>query len=331
VDCRGPSLDDTTQATDHWQATGLDLQPILHLPELAKDAARSCITTQDHGLEKALDVTIIEQAQPAIERGEAVNISLPISNVNRTVGTLTGFEVTSRWGAEGLAEDTISVELTGSAGNSLGAFLPKGITLDLTGDANDYVGKGLSGGKVIVQAPADAAYEPEDNVIAGNVLLYGATGGEAYFQGHVGERFCVRNSGAVAVAEGIGDHGCEYMTGGRAVILGSAGRNFGAGMSGGRAFVFDSNGTFPTRVNREMVDVERPTEDEYATIKADIEQHVAYTNSSRGKRLLADWESSRMKFRKVIPRQYKRVLEALETAQKLGVDPDAAVMATATR
>jgi len=320
---------DTTQANDHWQASGLDLQPILHLPELADGASRSCITTQDHGLEKALDMTIIEQAEPAIMRGEAVSMSLPITNVNRTVGTMTGFEVTTRWGSDGLPDDTISVELTGSAGNSLGAFMPKGITLDLTGDANDYVGKGLSGGKIIVQAPADAAYEPEDNVIAGNVCLYGATSGEAYFQGHVGERFCVRNSGGVAVAEGVGDHGCEYMTGGRAVILGSAGRNFGAGMSGGRAFVYDSNDSFASRVNLDMVDVERPAEDEYDLIKGDIERHVAYTNSSRGRRLLEDWENERLRFKKVIPRQYKRVLEALETAQRLGVDPDTAVMATA--
>ncbi len=320
---------DTTQASDHWQASGLDLSSILYLPELAEGAARSCTTTQDHGLEKALDVTIIDQAQPAIMRGEAVDIVLPISNVNRTVGTMTGFEVTTRWGANGLPDDTIKVTLTGSAGNSLGAFMPKGITLNLTGDANDFVGKGLSGGKIVVQAPADAAYEPEDNVIAGNVCLYGATGGEAYFQGHVGERFCVRNSGAVAVVEGIGDHGCEYMTGGRAVILGSAGRNFGAGMSGGTAFVYDSNGTFETRVNPDMVDVQRPTEEEFDTIEADISQHVAYTNSSRGKRLLANWPNERERFRKVIPRQYKRVLEALETAHRLGVDPDAAVMATA--
>ena len=320
---------DTTQANDHWQASGLDLSSILYLPELADDAARSCVTTQDHGLEKALDMAIIEQAQPAILRGEPVTIDLPITNVNRTVGTMTGFELTTRWGGSGLPDDTISVALTGSAGNSLGAFMPKGITLNLTGDANDFVGKGLSGGKIIVQAPADAAYEPEDNVIAGNVCLYGATGGEAYFEGHVGERFCVRNSGGVAVAEGIGDHGCEYMTGGRAVILGSAGRNFGAGMSGGMAFVYDSNNTFATRVNHDMVDVERPTAEEYDLIKSDIEQHVAYTNSSRGQRLLADWETTSLHFRKVIPRQYKRVLEALETAQRLGVDPDAAVMATA--
>jgi len=320
---------DTTQADDHWQASGLDLQSILYLPEIAEDAARSCITTQDHGLEKALDATIIEQAQAAILRGDAVDIDLPISNVNRTVGTMTGFEVTTRWGGNGLPDDTIRVTLTGSAGNSLGAFVPSGITLNLTGDANDFVGKGLSGGKIIVQAPADAAYEPHDNVIAGNVCLYGATGGEAYFQGHVGERFCVRNSGSIAVAEGIGDHGCEYMTGGRAVILGSAGRNFGAGMSGGTAFVYDSNDTFPSRVNMDMVDVERPTEEDYATIKADIERHVDYTNSSRGKQLLAEWDDARAKFRKVIPRQYKRVLDALETAQRLGVDPDTAVMATA--
>ena len=237
---------DTTAAVDHWQASGLDVQPILHLPALRESASRRCTSSQDHGLEKALDVTIIEQSQAAIFRGERVELDLPVSNVNRTVGTMTGFEVTTRWGSGGLPEDTIVVRLTGSSGNSLGAFLPSGITLDLTGDANDYVGKGLSGGKIIVQAPADAAYEPEDNVIAGNVCLYGATSGAAYFQGHVGERFCVRNSGAVAVVEGVGDHGCEYMTGGRAVILGSAGRNFGAGMSGGTAFVYDSNGTFAT-------------------------------------------------------------------------------------
>ncbi len=320
---------DTTEASDHWQAAGLDLQPILYLPTLAPGTARSCTTTQDHGLEKALDMTIIELAQPAILRGDAVAIDLPITNVNRTVGTMTGFEVTTHWGANGLPDDTILVTLTGSAGNSLGAFIPKGITLNLTGDANDYVGKGLSGGKVIVQAPADAAYEPQDNVIAGNVCLYGATAGEAYFQGHVGERFCVRNSGAIAVAEGIGDHGCEYMTGGRAVILGSAGRNFGAGMSGGVAFVYDSNDTFSTRVNADMVDVERPSEADFEQIKGDIKRHVGYTNSSRGKQLLADWAEERNRFRKVIPRQYKRVLEALETAQRMGVDPDAAVMATA--
>ena len=242
---------------------------------------------------------------------------------------MTGFEVTNRWGAKGLPDDTIHVKLRGSAGNSLGAFVPKGITLDLTGDANDYVGKGLSGGKIIVQAPADAAYEPEHNVIAGNVCLYGATAGELYLQGHVGERFCVRNSGAVAVVEGVGDHGCEYMTGGRAIILGSAGRNFGAGMSGGTAFVYDSNGTFPTRVNREMVDVETPDAADCDQIRADIERHLAYTGSERARHLLAGWETERTRFRKVIPRQYKLVLEALENAQRTGVDPDVAVMATA--
>ena len=320
---------DTDRALEHWQAADLDLSPVLYLPDLAAGAARSCITSQDHGLEKALDVQIIEQAQPAILHGEAVDIDLPISNVNRTVGTMTGFEVTNRWGAKGLPDDTIHVKLRGSAGNSLGAFVPKGITLDLTGDANDYVGKGLSGGKIIVQAPADAAYEPEHNVIAGNVCLYGATAGELYLQGHVGERFCVRNSGAVAVVEGVGDHGCEYMTGGRAIILGSAGRNFGAGMSGGTAFVYDSNGTFPTRVNREMVDVETPDAADYDQIRADIERHLAYTGSERARHLLAGWETERTRFRKVIPRQYKLVLEALENAQRTGVDPDVAVMATA--
>jgi len=240
---------------------------------------------------------------------------------------MTGYELTTRWGAGGLPDDTIHVRLKGSAGNSLGAFMPKGITLNLTGDANDYVGKGLSGGHIVVQAPSDAAYEPEDNVIAGNVCLYGATGGQAHFQGHVGERFCVRNSGAVAVAEGIGDHGCEYMTGGRAVVLGSAGRNFGAGMSGGRAFVYDSNGTFASRVNMEMVDIEPLDADDLETVRSDIERHVELTNSSRGKRLLSNWDDEQKRFVKVIPRQYKRVLAALATARESGVDPDIAVMA----
>ncbi|MCL4135287.1 UNVERIFIED_CONTAM: hypothetical protein GTU68_025539 [Idotea baltica] len=307
-----------------WELGLAETQQTLLLNDL-----RDRIVVQVDGQLKTGRDVLIAAAQPAILRGEAVDIDLPVANVNRTVGTMTGFEVTTRWGAQGLPDDTIKVTLTGSAGNSLGAFMPKGITLNLTGDANDFVGKGLSGGKIIVQAPADAAFEPEDNVIAGNVCLYGATGGEAYFQGHVGERFCVRNSGGVAVVEGIGDHGCEYMTGGRAVILGSAGRNFGAGMSGGRAFVYDSNNTFRSRVNMDMVDVEHPTEEEFDLIKGDIERHVAYTNSSRGQRLLAEWDTKREKFRKVIPRQYKRVLEALATAQRLGVDPDAAVMATA--
>jgi len=318
---------DTDAALDHWQATGLDLSPVLHLPEIADTAARRCITTQNHGLEKALDVDIIAHAQPALLNGERVDIELPISNVNRTVGTMTGYELTTRWGAGGLPDDTIHVRLKGSAGNSLGAFMPKGITLNLTGDANDYVGKGLSGGHIVVQAPSDAAYEPEDNVIAGNVCLYGATGGQAHFQGHVGERFCVRNSGAVAVAEGIGDHGCEYMTGGRAVVLGSAGRNFGAGMSGGRAFVYDSNGTFASRVNMEMVDIEPLDADDLETVRSDIERHVELTNSSRGKRLLSNWDDEQKRFVKVIPRQYKRVLAALATARESGVDPDIAVMA----
>ncbi len=322
---------DTREAADHWQAGGLELAPLLHLPELSAGAARHNTTTQDHGLVKALDVQIIAAAETALRDGEAVEIELPITNENRTVGTLTGYELTSRWGGNGLADDTITVRLTGSAGNSLGAFVPKGITLDLTGDANDYVGKGLSGGKIVVQAPADAAYEPEDNVIAGNVCLYGATSGEAHFQGHVGERFGVRNSGAIAVVEGIGDHGCEYMTGGRVVVLGSAGRNFGAGMSGGVAFVYDSNGTFRSRVNGEMVDVEVPDDDDLATIEADVQRHFELTASNRARRLLDAWSDEQVKFVKVIPRQYKVVLNALQSAREMGVDVDVAVMATAQK
>ena len=322
---------DTTAADIHWQEQGLDLSGVLYRPEIEDGASLRCITTQDHGLEKALDVQIIDQAQPALLHGEPVRIDLAVSNVNRTVGTMTGSELTRRWGGDGLPDDTIHVTLTGSAGNSLGAFVPKGITLNLTGDANDYVGKGLSGGHIVVQAPADAAYEPQDNVIAGNVCLYGATGGQAHFQGHVGERFCVRNSGAVAVAEGIGDHGCEYMTGGRAVILGSAGRNFGAGMSGGVAFVYDSNGTFRSRVNPEMVDVEHLDQDDLAVLKEDIERHLELTNSNRARGLLSDWDEAKGRFLRVMPRQYKKVLQALANARESGVDSDIAVMAIAQK
>ena len=250
---------DVSNAVDHWKAAGLDLRPILYTPELPDGAARHQVQDQDHGLDQALDNKLIEIAQPALENGTPVVADLAINNVNRTVGTMLGHELTKRWGSNGLPDDTIHYRFSGSAGNSFGAFVPSGITLDLTGDANDYVGKGLSGGRIIVRPPADVAFVPEENVIAGNVILYGATGGELFLRGLVGERFCVRNSGAIAVVEGVGDHGCEYMTGGRAVILGPTGRNFGAGMSGGMALVLDSDGGFASRVNLEMVDLEDPT------------------------------------------------------------------------
>ena len=247
---------DASGAVDHWKAAGLDLSPILHVPELPEGAHRHQVVGQDHGLDRALDNELIAQAAPALERGEPVRIDLPVRNVNRTVGTMLGAELTRRHGADGLPDDTIVVHLDGSAGQSLGAFVPKGITLRLEGDANDYVGKGLSGGRLVVRPPRTSTFVAEENIIAGNVILYGATAGEVFLRGVVGERFCVRNSGAIAVVEGVGDHACEYMTGGRVVVIGATGRNFGAGMSGGLAFVHDADGTFWSRVNPEMVDLE---------------------------------------------------------------------------
>src|SRR5688500_7477477 len=243
-------------AVDHWKAKGLDYSAILYQPDVPADAPRHCVTAQDHGLKDALDNELIAQCANALDRGTPVSLRLPIRNVNRTVGTMLGYEVTRRYGAAGLPDHTISLRFTGSAGQSFGAFEPRGITLELEGDANDYVGKGLSGGKVIVYPPKQATFVPEENIVIGNVALYGATSGEAYFRGVAGERFAVRNSGAFAVVEGIGDHGCEYMTGGRVVVLDKTGRNFAAGMSGGIAYVLDAPGTFSSRCNREMVDLE---------------------------------------------------------------------------
>ena len=231
---------DVDDAVHHWKTWGLDLRPIFHKPELPDGTPRHCTTTQDHGLERALDNTLIQLSEGALRSGDTVRLDLPVRNVNRTVGTMLGYEVTRRWGADGLPDDTIDVTLRGSAGQSFGAFLPPGITLRLLGDSNDYVGKGLSGGRITLRPDPEAPFTAEDNVIAGNVILYGATSGELFVRGVVGERFCVRNSGALAVVEGVGDHGCEYMTGGTAVVLGSIGRNFAAGMSGGVAYVLDA-------------------------------------------------------------------------------------------
>jgi glutamate synthase domain-containing protein 3 len=252
---------------------------------------------------------------------------MPIRNVNRTVGTMLGHHVTKRWGAEGLPTDTIDIRFTGSAGNSFGAFVPKGITLRLTGDANDYVGKGLSGGRIVVRPPDDARFVAEENVIAGNVILYGATDGEVFLRGAVGERFCVRNSGAIAVVEAIGDHGCEYMTGGRAVILGPTGRNFAAGMSGGIAYVHDPNGVFPKRVNREMVELEELDDDDLEWLRDRIEKHRHETDSAVAARILADWGTSSGEFVKVMPIDYRRVLEAAAAARAAGEDETEAIMA----
>ncbi len=317
---------DVSDAIDHWKAAGLDLRPIMFRPDLPEGAALHCVTEQDHGLGKALDHQIIALAKPALERGEKVHIQLPIRNVNRTVGTMLGYELTKRHGAEGLPDDTISISFTGSAGNSFGAFLPRGITLDLVGDANDYVGKGLSGGRITVRPPDDAGFVAEENVIAGNVILYGATGGEVFLRGRVGERFCVRNSGAVAVVEGIGDHGCEYMTGGKTVVLGSTGRNFGAGMSGGVAFVFDADGSFPSLVNREMVDLDPLGSDDKEWLHECIRRHGEATGSAVAARLLANWSAESERFVMVIPKDFKRVLAARHDATVSGLDIDLAVM-----
>ena len=266
-------------------------------------------------------------AESALEDGLPVEIELPIGNVNRTVGTMLGHQVTSKWGADGLPDDTIHIDFTGSAGNSFGAFLPRGITMKLTGDANDYVGKGLSGGRIIVTTYPLARFIAEENVIAGNVIGYGATSGELFLRGLVGERFCVRNSGAVAVVEGVGDHGCEYMTGGRAVVLGPTGRNFGAGMSGGIAYVYDPDGVFPPRVNQEMVDLETPDDGDREWLRDRISQHMVNTSSTVAERILANWSTEADRFVKVMPKDYKRVLGALAEAERTGTDAQAAIMA----
>jgi glutamate synthase (ferredoxin) len=301
---------DMNRALSHYKSKGLDFSKIFYRPDMGPDVDVRRVRAQDHGLEKALDQQLLPQAAPALERGEAVQIEMPIRNVNRTVGTILGSELSRRYGSAGLPDDTISVRFTGSAGQSFGAFVPRGITLTLEGDANDYVGKGLSGGKVIVFPPKVSAFVPEDNILIGNVALYGATSGRAFFRGRAGERFCVRNSGALAVVEGTGDHGCEYMTGGVAVVIGTTGRNFAAGMSGGSAFVFDAAGEFPERCNREMVDLEPLSEpDDVDLVRDLLIQHAGYTGSTVAGQLLSDWGWAVAKFVKVMPIDYRRVLE----------------------
>ena len=320
-------LIDVEAAVDHWKASGLDLSPILHVPPLPEGAARRNTRQQHHGLDKALDRWLIEGAAPALDHGRPVHLHHLISNTNRTVGTLLGYELTRAHGGGGLPDDTIEVDFVGSAGNSFGAFLPRGITLRLEGDANDYLGKGLSGGRISVTPPREALFAPEDNIIAGNVIAYGATGGEIFLRGVVGERFCVRNSGATAVVEGVGDHGCEYMTGGRVVVLGPTGRNFGAGMSGGIAYVFDPHGALERRLNRDMVEIEPLTAEDRGFLGSVIERHVAETGSSVGQRILA--ESDLDCFAKVMPVDYRRVLEATAAAEAAGDNVEDAVMAAA--
>ncbi|MDQ1705563.1 MAG: glutamate synthase large chain, partial [Frankiaceae bacterium] len=313
---------DTTRAVEHWKASGLDLTPMLHVPDV--DGPRFCTQAQDHGLDRALDNTLIQLSEGALADASPVRLELPIRNVNRTVGTMLGHEVTLRYGEEGLPEGTIDVTFTGSAGQSFGTFLPRGITLRLIGDANDYVGKGLSGGRLVLRPAADAPFRAEDNIIGGNVMLYGATGGEAFVRGVVGERFGVRNSGATAVVEGVGDHACEYMTGGRIVILGPTGRNVAAGMSGGVAYVID---LAEQRLNREMVDLDPLDDDDRVFLRETVTKHAGETASTVATALLADWDVSVERFSKIMPRDFKRVLEAAREAESRGVDVDEAIMA----
>jgi len=318
---------DAVEATGHFKAKGLDLSPILAAPEAGLPTDRLCRQAQDHGLHRALDHRFLEACRPAIEDGTPVSLELPISNVDRTVGTLLGYEITSRHGGAGLAEGTVTITFRGSAGQSFGAFVPRGVTLRLIGDANDYLAKGLSGGRVVVRPDEASPFAAEEQIIAGNVILYGATAGECFVRGQVGERFCVRNSGATAVVEGVGDHGCEYMTGGRVVVLGPTGRNFGAGMSGGIAYVYDPGRDFAERVNFEMVDLDPLDEEDRQWLVDIVTRHGVETGSAVAERLLSGWGSALEDFVKVMPRDYRRVLEATRRAIDEGVSVDLAVMA----
>jgi glutamate synthase (NADPH/NADH) large chain len=311
---------DAREAIDHWKAKGLDISPMLEIPQNPYEQTLTSSVGQDHGLDEALDVKLIELSREAISDARPVSIELPIRNVNRTVGTMLGYEVTKAWGGKGLPEGTINIHFTGSAGQSFGAFVPAGIEMRLEGDANDYVGKGLSGGRLIVHPHASAPLVAEENVIAGNVIGYGATSGEIFIRGLVGERFCVRNSGATAVVEGVGDHGCEYMTGGRVVVLGPTGRNFAAGMSGGIAYVYDPHGTFAAQVNYEMVDLEDLASDDVTWLQNTIERHQALTQSAIADRIMESWASEVKNFRKVMPRDYKKVLTVIEAARAEGLN-----------
>ena len=304
------------KAVSHWKARGLDFSNILYSPDMGINAVSYCTEAQDHGLDKCLDLTrLLEICKPAIEKGEPVSAELPITNVDRVVGTIIGNEITLQHGAAGLQEGTVRLKFTGSAGQSFGAFIPNGMTLELSGDANDYLGKGLSGGTIMVYPPEGSTFRAEENIIAGNVALYGATSGSAYIRGIAGERFCVRNSGADAVVEGVGDHGCEYMTGGTVVVLGATGRNFAAGMSGGVAYVFDNMDEFSVCCNTETVGLEQLDEQDKATLKAMIEKHEAVTGSARAAIILLNWNEYSKRFVKVMPRDYKRVLQSLERAK----------------
>jgi len=318
-----------SRAIAHWKAKGLDFTNILHRPAVGPEVGRYRQIDQDHGLEQSLDLTrLLDICKPAIAKGEKVRADLPIKNVNRVVGTIVGNEITKKWGPGGLPEDTIQVKFTGSAGQSFGAFMPRGMSFTLEGDANDYFGKGLSGGKVIIFPPTGSTFHPEENIIIGNVALYGATSGEAYIRGMAGERFGVRNSGVNAVVEAVGDHGCEYMTGGRVVVLGATGRNFAAGMSGGVAYVMDENGTFSGRCNQQMIGLEKLSDPaEIGEVRQMIERHLQYTCSDRAQTIVKNWDAFVPKFVKVMPKDYKRMLQAIKAVTDQGLSGEDAVMA----
>jgi glutamate synthase (NADPH/NADH) large chain len=312
---------------DHWKINGLDFSKVFHLPAMPAEVSRKNNDVQDHGLANALDNKLVTLAKSALEDGKKVVLDIAISNTNRTVGTMLSNQIATRYGNVGLPDDSIHINFTGTSGQSFAAFLAKGITFALTGEGNDYVGKGLCGGRIIIKPPVEFRGLAHENIIVGNTVMYGATTGESYFRGVAGERFCVRNSGATAVVEGVGNHGCEYMTGGTVVVLGLTGQNFAAGMSGGVAYVYDEDGLFAKRCNMSMVALEKVEAADAAigkvqhlnqadevTLKTLIENHAKYTGSVRASELLADWNASRGKFIKVMPIEYKRALTELAAA-----------------
>jgi glutamate synthase (ferredoxin) len=306
-------------AIEHWKARGLDYSGMLKEPFAPSPRRR--VEAQDHGLERAFDRELIAACHDAVVHRTPVSLQRPVRNVDRAIGTMLGSEVTRRWGGDGLPDDTIGIACTGSAGQSFGAFIPRGLTLRLEGEANDYVGKGLSGGRIVVVPPHGSRFAAEENVIIGNVALYGATGGDAFIRGIAGERFAVRNSGAYAVVEGVGDHGCEYMTGGRVVVLGRTGRNFAAGMSGGIAYVLDTDGSFRTRCNTELVELESASPDRDGELVDLLGRHATHTGSPVALRLLAAWPAGGASFVKVTPIDYKRALRAAADAMTAAATP----------
>ena len=308
---------ESTGDVDNWKIKGIDLSRLLSLAPRSDEVGVYCQQQQDHGLEQALDHQLIALAQEALKRQQPVNINLPIRNSNRTVGAMLSGKIAKKWGEEGLPPGTININFTGSAGQSFAAFLSKGINIRLEGDTNDYMGKGMAGGRLVVCPPFDAGFVPEDNIIIGNVALYGATGGEVFIHGRAGERFCVRNSGARAVVESVGDHGCEYMTGGVVVVLGPTGRNFAAGMSGGYAFVYDPDDDFQIRFNPGLADLELVTDPEdIATLRNMIEDHLRHTGSGPAGQILDNWQQALPRFKKIMPRDYRRVLEERERREE---------------